>query len=346
MIIRMLVLFLALLIPFPAMAQGGEVNLFIWSEYIPDEVVEQFTAETGINVRISTYDSNEAMYAKVKLTGQGYDLIVPSSDYVGLMRREGLLLELDKEKLPNLKNLDPSFRNLPFDPESAYSVPYMWGSTAIAVNTGMVDAPAVESLASLESLWNPEWEGKLLLPNDMREVIGLALISLGMPINETDPGKLEQAVEKASGLMKQARVFDSDSPKHALLSGEVAVAVLWSGEAYIANSENPAIRYVYPKEGFSLWLDSLCIPKGAANVDEAHAFLDYLLRPDVAAAISEEMGYSTPNAAAVDMMSQELRDNPIVYPDAETLARGQYLDDIGEAIRLYEDAWVKLKSGE
>ncbi|WP_319542206.1 extracellular solute-binding protein [uncultured Pseudodesulfovibrio sp.] len=325
-----------------AHAGSNELYLYIWSEYIPDEVLEDFTKETGITVHLSTYDSNEAMYAKIKLAGQGYDLIVPSSDYVGLMRRQEMLLPLDKAKLPNLSNLTPRFVNQSFDPNNEYSVPYMWGSTAIAINTGTLGHTAVESIADL---WKPEMDGRLLLPNEPREAFVLALKKLGYSVNETDPAHLEEAYQQLKILMPRVRAFDSDSPKQALLSGEISVGVVWNGEAYIANSENPEIIYLYPPEGFSLWMDSMCIPKGAKNIAEAHVFLNYLLRPDVAAVISTEMGYSTPNAKAIELLPEEVRNNPIVYPSEAEIQRGEFEDDLGEAMKLYDEYWVKLKTG-
>ena len=330
-----------LLCSVPSFAGSGELYLYIWSEYIPDEVVEKFTKETGIKVHLSTYDSNEAMYAKIKLAGEGYDLIVPSSDYVGLMRRQDLLLPLDKTKLPNFSNLAPKFLDQAFDPENTYSVPYMWGSTAIVVNTGMLGKSAVNSIADL---WKPEMDGRLLLPNEPREAFTLALKLLGYSLNEIDPLHLEEAYQKLKELIPRVRVFDSDSPKQALLSGEVVVGVTWNGEAYIANQENPELEYIYPPEGYSLWMDSMCIPKGAKNTDEAHAFLDYLLRPDVAATISVEMGYSTPNAKAMEVIPEDVRNNPIVYPSEADAERGEFQDYLGEAMKIYDDYWIKLKT--
>lgn len=325
----------------PALSASGELYLYIWSEYIPDEVVENFSKETGIKVHLSTYDSNESMYAKIKLAGQGYDIIVPSSDYVGLMRRQEMLQPLDKTRLPNFANLAPKFVNQSFDPENTYSVPFMWGSTAIAVNTGMLGNNAVTSIADL---WKPEMDGRLLLLNEPREAFSLALKLLGYSLNETDPAHLEEAYQKLRELIPMVRVFDSDSPKQALLAGEVLVGVVWNGEAFIAGQENPEIAYIYPPEGFSLWMDSLCIPKGAKNVEEAHAFLNYLLRPDVAAKISSEMGYSTPNVKAMELLPPDVRDNPIVYPSDDVVARGEFQDYLGEAMKLYDEYWVKLKT--
>lgn len=318
------------------------LNLYIWSEYIPEQVLADFTKETGIKVNISTYDSNEAMYAKVKLVGKGYDLVVPSSDYVGLMRREGLLTLIDIKKISNFNLIDPQFTNKSFDPGNAYSVPYMWGSTALAINTSILPAQTVQKTADL---WKPELKGKLLLPNDPREVLGIGLKVLGYSINDKDPEHLRQAYEKLRSLMPQVRVFDSDSPKQALLSGEVAAGLVYNGEAYIANGENKAIHYIYPPEGFSLWLDSFCIPRGATNVDAAYRFIDYVLQPRVSATISESMGYSSPIAKVFEFLPAEMKNNVIVNPPSQDAARGEFLDSLdASTLKLYEQYWVKLKT--
>jgi len=325
-----------------ALASDKVLNLYIWSEYIPDEVLADFTKETGIKVNISTYDSNEAMYAKVKLVGKGYDLVVPSSDFVGLMRREGLLLPVDTTKIANFSLLAPRFTNQSFDPNNRYSVPYMWGSTSLAINTALLPKGTVEKSSDL---WKPELKGKLVLPNDQREVIGIGLKVLGYSINETNPEHLRQAYEKLQSLMPQVRVFDSDSPKQALLSGEVAAGLVYNGEAYIANGENEAIQYIYPPEGFSLWLDSFCIPKGAEHVEEAYKFIDYVLKPKVSATISESMGYSSPNSKAVGLLPEAMQKNIIVNPSPEMVTKGEFLDSLDEpTLKIYEQYWVKLKT--
>ena len=335
---------LLLLLAAVPFSYGAEkvLNLFIWSEYIPEQVLADFTKETGIKVNISTYDSNEAMYAKVKLVGKGYDLVVPSSDYVGLMRREGLLTLIDIKKISNFKLIDPQFTNKSFDPGNAYSVPYMWGSTALAINTSILPAQTVQKTADL---WKPELKGKLLLPNDPREVLGIGLKVLGYSINEKDPEHLRQAYEKLRSLMPQVRVFDSDSPKQALLSGEVAAGLVYNGEAFIANGENKAIHYLYPPEGFSLWLDSFCIPRGATNVDAAHRFIDYVLQPGVSVTISESMGYSSPIAKVSELLPAAMKNNVIVNPPPQDAARGEFLDSLdANTLKLYEQYWVKLKT--
>ncbi|GAB6112636.1 extracellular solute-binding protein [Desulfomicrobium salsuginis] len=339
---RLAFLALCLLLASQAMAASKELYVYNWSEYMPDSVLEDFTKETGIKVVMSTYDSNEALYAKVKMVdAKGYDLIVPSTDFVSRMRKEGLLQPIDKSKLSNFGNLDPKLLNQAFDPDNTYSVPYMWGSTVIAINA---KDPAAASVTSFADLWKPELKGKILLPNDMRGVLGMGLKRLGYSLNETDPAKVGQACELLMPLMASVRVFDSDSPKQALLNNEVMAAVLWNGEAYIASGENPDIKFVYPTEGFSLWVDNLCIPKNAANVENAHVFIDYLLRPEVAAFICQEMGYSSPNLAAKDTLPEDVRTNALVYPAAEDMARGEFETDLGEAVKAYEQCWMKLKT--
>ena len=338
----LLALFCVLTLTTKVYCADKTLNLYIWSEYIPDEIIAAFTKETGIKVNVSNYDSNEAMYAKIKLVGKGYDLIVPSSDHVGLMRREGLLLPLDTTRIPNFSLLDKRFTNQSFDPGNTYSVPYMWGSTAIAVNTSHLPAGAIQGMSDL---WKPELKGKLLLPNDAREVMGIGLKALGYSINEQNPEHLRQAFEKLHSLMPLVRVFDSDSPKQALLSEEVIAGLVYNGEAYIAHNENEAISYIYPKEGYSLWLDSFCIPKAAKHVEAAYRFLDYVLRPEVSAAISKEMGYSSPNSKVLDLLPEKMKRNPIVNPPETEVARGEFLDRLDDkTIKLYEDYWVKLKT--
>lgn len=339
---RLVLTFLCLMLAAQALAASKELYVYNWSEYMPDSVLADFTKETGIKVIMSTYDSNEALYAKIRMIdARGYDLIVPSTDFVARMHKEGLLLPLDKSKLTNLGNLDPKLMNQAFDPGNTYSVPYMWGSTAIAVNT---KDPIAAGITSFADLWKPELKGKILLPNDMRGVLGMGLKRLGYSLNETDPAKVAEACELLMPLMGNVRVFDSDSPKQALLNNEVQAAVLWNGEAFVASGENPDIRYVYPTEGFSLWVDNLCIPKNAANVENAHLFIDYLLRPEVAAFICQEMGYSSPNLAAQEILPAEVRGDAIVYPAPEDMARGEFETDLGPAVKAYEECWMRLKT--
>lgn len=318
-----------------------ELYVYNWAEYMPDTVIQKFQEETGIKVIYSTYDNNETMFAKMKiLQGEGYDLVVPSTYYVQKMIKSGLIQAIDKSKLKNFKNLDPNLLDKPFDPDNQYSIPYLWGSTAIGVNSEVIP---VESVMRYADLWKLEYAGRILMTDDLREVFGMALKILGYSCNETDPGRLNEAGAKLKELFPGVKAFNADSPKQPFLNKEVDIGLLWNGEAYMAAQENPAIRFVYPEEGVMLWVDSLVIPKSSKHVENAHKFIDFLLRPEIAVMISEEIGYASPNKAALNEMSEELRNNPTVYPGEAIIQKGEFQLDIGEAIIQYEKLWEELK---
>jgi spermidine/putrescine transport system substrate-binding protein len=318
--------------------------LYNWSEYMPEAVLEQFQQETGIKVVYSTYESNEAMYAKLRLLDarNSYDLVVPSTYYVSKMRREGLLKNIDRDKLKNFGNLDPKLINQPFDPDNSYSVPYLWGSTGIGVNTDKVKP---ESVSKWRDLWNPEFRDRLLLTNDMREVFHVGLRVLGYSGNDTDAAHIEAAYLELKKLLPNVRAYNSEAPRMPYLEGETDAGMIWNGEAYAARQENPAIEYVYPEEGVILWMDSLVIPANARHVDNAHTFIDFILRPEIAAQISEEIGYASPNQAAVATLDEEVRNNRTVYPTEADLKNAEYQTDVGDAILVYEKFWERLKTG-
>ncbi|MDR2884383.1 MAG: extracellular solute-binding protein [Deferribacteraceae bacterium] len=321
----------------------NQVFIYNWSEYMPDEVIAQFEKETGVSVVYSTYDSNELMYSKIKLQGgAGYDLIFPSTYYVSKMSKEGLLLEIDKSKLPNLKNLAPHLLNQPYDTGNKFSLPYLWGVSLLAFNDKYAKVGEITSWADL---WKPEFAGYVLLNNDVREVFQMALMRLGYSGNSTNEKEIEEAYNILTTLVPNVRVFNSDSPKQPFINEEVRVGLSWNGEVYNARLANEHIQYVYPKEGAIAWMDCLSIPKGAKNVDNVYKFIDFLMRPEIAAKIAEEFGYSTPNQAALAVMSEEFRNDHLTNPDENDLKNAQFQDDIGEAILIYEKYWEKLKTG-
>jgi len=323
-------------------AEQPEIRLYNWSDYLPQEVLDRFTQETGIAVRTATYDSNEALYAKLKLLdGGGYDLAVPSTYFVDKMRKEGLLHAIDKDKLPNFKYLAPRHLDKPFDPGNRYSLPYLWGTTGIAVNTTKFRAEDIQAWADL---WKPQFKSRLLLPNDMREAFHIALRVLGFSGNSTDPAQIRLAYELLKKLMPNVRIFSSDAIDVQFVTGEVDAGVAWNGVAYKARQEDPAIHYIHPLEGVVIWMDNLVIPKNAPHAELAFKLMDFLLRPDNAQLIAEKIGYSSPNAEAINHLQPQLRDDPGVYPSDEILSKGEYQTDIGEAITLYAEYWERLKA--
>ena len=328
-------------------AFGAEKVLYVynWSEYMPQSVLKAFQKETGIKVKYSTYDSNEAMYAKIKTdTSSSYDIIVPSTYFVSKMAKEGLLAKIDKKKLTYYDSLNPTLLNQAFDPNNDYSIPYVWGSTGISYNAKILGEGALKSWSDL---WNPAYKNKLLLTDDLREVFGMALKSLGYSANTTDAKQIEAAYEKLKTLMPNVKLFNSESPKQVYLSKEVVAGMNFNGENFMANEESPDIKYVYPKEGILLWVDSLVIPKNAKNVENAHLFINYLLRAEVSKVVSQELGYASPNLKTPNLLPKEVRTNRIVYPLPEDLHNSEFQVDFGdEALKVYEKYWEKLKAGK
>ena len=318
--------------------------VYNWTEYMPDEVIEHFEEQTGIDVVYSTFDSNEAMYAKLKLlnSDNSYDLVFPSTYYIDKMAREGLLQKLDVSKLDHFEDLDPNLVDRDFDKGNQYSVPYMWGSAGIGYNPDYVEEGA---LISWNDLWNDKYRDKLLLSNDMREVFHVALASLGFSGNTTDPDEIKAAYEKLTQLMPNVRAFNSDAARVPFMQGEVDAGLIWNGEVYQANQEGVPVEYVYPEEGIILWMDTMAIPSNARHVDAAYQFIDYLISPEVSKEISEYVGYTTPSLAAKNMMAPEVRDNPVVFPTQLDLARGEFQTDVGDALSIYQKYWEQLKTG-
>src|SRR5690554_2377639 len=296
------------------------LNLYNWSEYMPQEVLDSFAEETGIQVVYTTYDSNEAMYARLKLLDESaaYDLAVPSTYYVSKMRQEGLLMPVDHSKIEGFDNLDPELVNLDVDPDNEYSVPFLWGTTGIGVDTADVEG----EVTAWADLWDERFKGKVMLTNDMREVFHVSLRVLGYSGNSTDPQEVEEAYQKLTELMPSVRTFNSDAPRM------------------------PSLEYVYPEEGVIAWLDSFVIPKSAKNPDAAHQFISFVLKPEISALISEDIGYATPNLPARELLGDEVANDRASYPNATDMINAEFQTDIGdEALQVYAKYWEMLKSG-
>ncbi|WP_339806333.1 extracellular solute-binding protein [uncultured Marinobacter sp.] len=321
------------------------LNLYNWSEYMPQQVLDQFEEETGIQVIYTTYDSNEAMYARLKLLSEGaqYDLAMPSTYYVNKMRAEGLLAELDHSKIEGFDRLDPDLINLDIDPDNAFSVPYLWGSTGLAFNGDVIDAGQV---TRWEDLWDEQYQGRVMLTNDMREVFHIGLRVLGYSGNSTDPDEIREAYEKLTELMPSVRTFNSDAPRMPYLEGEADVGMIWNGEAVMGREDMPALEYVYPEEGVIVWLDSFVIPRNAPNPDAAHKFISFVLQPEISAMISEEIGYATPNLEARKMLDEAVASDRTSYPAEADMVNAEFQADVGDdAMQIYTRYWEQLKTG-
>ncbi len=321
-------------------ADDDKLYFYNWSEYIPSSILKEFTKETGIKVIYSTYESNETMYAKLKTQGEGYDLVVPSTYFVSKMRKEKMLMEIDKTKLSHFKDLDPNYLNKSFDPDNTYSIPYIWGATGIGINTDMADKT---SLTSWDDFWNPEWEGQLMMMDDAREFFHIALVRLGYSTNTTEPKEIEAAYHELKKLMPNVLVFNSDFPANPYLAGETPAGMLWNGSAYIARQEGASIDIIWPEKGAIFWMDSLAIPAGAKNIEAAHKMIDFLLRPENAAQIALEIGYPTPVKTAHSLLPKEFAEDPSIFPPQKVMENGFWQDEVGEASVLYDEYFQKLK---
>jgi spermidine/putrescine transport system substrate-binding protein len=295
-------------------AAGEELNLFAWSEYVPQSVLDGFTRETGIEVNYETYSSNEEMLAKLVSGAASYDVIQPSEYVVEALVKEKQLLPLDHAKLPNLKNIGKQYWNEPHDPQLAYSVPYMQGSVGIVVNTTRIHEP-VQSYADV---FQAKYRGRIVVLDDAREIVSWGLATLGLGPDQVAKPDLEKVRPVLASWLPLVKVYDSDSPKTALLNGDVDLGVVWSGEAALLIQEQPGkFSYTLPKEGAHMFIDNLAIPKGAKNVAAAHRFIDYVLRPDVSVKISKEFPYTNPNVEARKLLPKDALANPASYPPGD-----------------------------
>lgn len=326
-----------------------ELNLFVWTEYFPSEMLECFELVYGIKINRDEYSSNEEMYAKLSAGGTNYDLVQPTDYIVELMIREGLVQEMDLAQLPNIKNIDKGYLDLPFDPGNKYTVPYLAGLDAIVYNGDAIDTPPT----SWADLWKPEYAGKMVFLDDSRVVIGMTLLTLGYDFNSTDPVELGAAKVKLAELIPNVKLFDSDSPKTALIAGDADLGIVWTGEAFLANQENPAIQFVYPSEGSVLWQDNWAIPVGASHLDAAYAWMNYIMQGNVFWLLLRDYPYTNPNLAALEYAKANHPDvydafmnSPITNPDPSVVENAVVVEDVGEALPLYDQIWTEVKGGE
>ena len=292
-------------------AASQELNLFAWSEYVPQSVLEDFTKETGIQVNYESYGSNEEMLAKLMSGAASYDLIQPSEYVVEALVKEDMLVPLDKTKLPNLKNVGPEYWKQPHDPDLTYSVPYMQGTVGIVINTEKVKDP----VTGYADVFQPKYAGRIVILDDALEIVTWGLATQGIGPDGVTKENLEKVRPVLAAWLPLVKVYDSDSPKTALLNGDVDLGIVWSGEAAILMNEQPGkFTYVLPAEGAHMFIDNLVIPKSAKHVDAALKFINYILRPDVSKKISEEFPYTNPNVEARKLLSDAERANTASYP--------------------------------
>lgn len=318
-------------------ADQKTLNLFAWSEYIPQEVIDGFTRETGINVQYETYDKNETMLVKLSQSPGHYDLVQPSEYAVEALIRRNMLQPIDFGQVPNVKNLDPKFRGLPYDPGQKFSVPYMAGTVGIVINTAVIKEP----IRGYRDVFQPKYNQRIVALDDNREIVSWAFDALGIPLNDMTKPNLEKARPLLKQWLPLVRTFNSDDPKSPLASGDCDLGIVYSGDAARLYQENRKFQYVLPAEGAHEFIDNLCIPKDAPHRDASLNFINYILRPDVSKKISDKFPYTNPNAEARKLLSAEQLANPASYPAAEHL---EIFHDIGPAMQDLSQMMTELRS--
>jgi spermidine/putrescine transport system substrate-binding protein len=325
-----------------------ELYFFNWSEYIEPEVYDLFEQEYGVQVRETTFGSNEDLLAKLQGGATGFDVIVPSDYMVSTMIELDMLTPLDKARLTNLGNLDPFFADPPYDPGLVYCIPYMWGTTGIGYDTDYIAQPPDSWAYLFDPQVAKQNAGAYSLLNDSTEVLGAALKYLGYSVNSTDPAEIEQAKQLVMDIKSYVHTFDSEQFEDLLANEEIVMAHGWSGDIFQAMAEDESIGYIIPKEGGIVWADNLCVPKEVAKDPDrfytAMVWIDFLLRPDIAARNVEFVYYASPNAAAKELIPAEILEDPGIYPPDEVMQKMEWSKPLGEAQQLRDRVWTEIKS--
>ncbi len=314
-----------------------------WGDYIDPELISRFEKETGYKINYTTMASNEEMMIKLRSEDCIYDLCFPSDYVIEKLIAEDLLAEIDYTNIPNYRNIDRKFIDFSnqFDPGNKYSVPYMWGTVGIVYNKTMVDEP----VDSWNILWDEKYAGQVLMYDSMRDSIGITLIKLGYDINTRNADEVAQARDALVAQKNIRKGFFGDDAKDAMINGQGALAVVYSGDAMICTDPeygNPDLAYSVPNEGSNVWIDNVIIPKTSTKKEIAEQFINFLCDAEVAKQNSEYIGYSSPNKAALDLMDDDVINNEIYNPGDDILDRCTIFHDLGDFLSVFEEAWNKV----
>jgi spermidine/putrescine-binding protein len=336
--------------PEPAIRQSepaGVLHVLVRTEYISPDILECFELVYGVRVDRDEYSRNEEIFDR--LTSEtGYDLALVPDYLVSPLIQRGILQNINKANLPLLRNLDSDYLNFSFDPGNEFTLPYQAGTNAIVVNT-----ETTRNLPdSWDDLWNPEYGDRLVVLDDSRTMIGATLLTLGYDVNTTEVSRLEQARAKLLELVPGIKLFDSDSPKTALISGDADLGITWTGEAFLAIQDNPDLKYIYPAEGAIFWQDNWVVPAGAQNPDAAYAWLNYTMQGDVFWMSLKDFPYINPNLAALEYaranhpdVYEAYMNSPVTNVPAEALVNSHRIEDVGDSLPLYYQIWSELRGG-
>jgi len=327
---------------------GVTLNVYNWGEYIDDEIVDvnrAFTHLTGIEVNYKTFDSNEDMYALLSSGAADYDVVIPSDYTIGKMIEHDMLAPLNFDNIPNYKYIDDQYKDLLYDPENTYSVPYTWGVVGIFYNTKYVDEADLEQ--GWELLWDEKYSGRILMINNPRDAFGITQKMLGYSLNSTDEEELWTCYEKLKEQKPLVQAYVMDQVYDRMINNEAWIAPYYNGDACIIMDEeegNPDVDFFVPEEGTNFFVDAMCVLKNSKHKAEAEAYINFMCIPEVAYANAEYIGYSSPHTAGREMQDEELRNDPVYYPKEDVLDRSEVYITLPEETNQYvADLWLKLK---
>lgn len=321
--------------------QNVTLNIYNWGDYLNPEVVEAFEAEYPyIKIQETYFDSNEAMLAKLKADSSTFDIVIPSDYAITRMIKDDMLAEIDLTKITNYSGILDYCKNQSFDPGNKYSIPYMWGTVGILYNTKMVK----ETVDSWSILFNTKYKKKIIMYDSVRDCMLVALKKLGYSCNTKDEAQLEAAKNLLVSQKPLVLSYGTDEIKRKMISNEAALAVVYSGDAILAMDENENLNYVVPKEGSNVWFDNIAILKNSQHKEEAELFINFLLRPDIAAKNSEYIGYTSPVKEAIELLGEGYADNPAYNPSQDIIKRCEIYGDLGDYMQKYNEIWIQIKS--
>ncbi len=323
---------------------GGDdkitLNIYNVGDYIDEDVLDIFEEENpGIRINYETFYTNEEMYVKVANSGSDYDVVFPSDYMVQKMIDEGLLNKINYDNIPNYSNIGEQYKGMDYDPANEYSVPYMWGTMGILYNKTKVTEP----VTSWDILWDEKYAKEIFMLDSERDTLGITLKMLGYSMNSKDDAELEEAKNKLIEQKPLVLAYTGDEVKDKMINGEGALTVAWSGDAFYCMESNPDLAYAVPQEGSNLWFDSMVIPTTSKHQAEAEKFIDFMSRPDIAKMNAEYIGYSTANEAARQMLDEEVKNDPLRYPDLSNIAGLEIFVYDKELTKKYSDLWQELK---
>ena len=323
----------------PGTADKGVVNVYNWGVYIDESVLEDFTAETGIKVVYDTFESNEAMYGVLKNEGASYDVVIPSDYMISRMIEEDMLEPLNFDNIPNFEDVDPALKNPDYDPENLYSVPYMWGLLGVIYNTTMVE----ETPSSWDIMFDENYAGQILMFNNSRDAIGVALKQLGYSYNTTDENQIKEAVDLLIQQKPLVQSYVMDDIFEKMQSGSAAIGAYYYGDFLTMQEVNPDLAFCLPEEGTNLYVDAMCIPKNAENKENAEIFINYMCSTQAGLKNCEEIWYSSPLLSVREELDPEVSGDPYAYPDESILAQCESFKNLpADTLALYDSEWTRL----